>query len=133
MQVQEGRHTPNAYRGMLHGLSSIVKNSGVPGLYQGLGPNLVGSGLSWGLYFFFYNKIKEKFRRRDARQYGITLEEAKELSPAKHLASATFAGSITCVITNPVWMIKTRMQLQDKRRAAGAASLHGKPYRSMID
>jgi solute carrier family 25 folate transporter 32 len=44
-----------------------------------------------------------------------------------HLLSAAEAGSIVCVLTNPVWLVKTRLQLQ--------GSAHGthKPYTGFYD
>ena len=40
------------YSGMFDTASDIVRKAGIRGLYQGVVPNLVGAGASWGLYFF---------------------------------------------------------------------------------
>jgi len=39
------------YTGLINAISSIVKQHGVRGLYQGVTPNVWGAGASWGLYF----------------------------------------------------------------------------------
>jgi solute carrier family 25 folate transporter 32 len=39
-------------------------------------------------------------------------QEHEKLGADKHLISAAAAGSFTTLITNPVWMIKTRIQIQ---------------------
>lgn len=41
-----------------------------------------------------------------------------------HLGAGYFAGAMMVLATNPVWMIKTRMQLQDKHAKAGGV----RPY-----
>ena len=47
------------YRGLVHGVRSIVSLEGWAGLFQGLGPNLVGSTTSWGLYMYLYALCKD--------------------------------------------------------------------------
>ncbi|XP_017427869.1 folate transporter 1, chloroplastic isoform X4 [Vigna angularis] len=49
-----------------------------------------------------YDKAKQRYARNG---------EGK-LSPGLHLASAAEAGGLVCLCTNPVWLIKTRLQLQ---------------------
>ncbi|KAG2408757.1 Folate transporter [Vigna angularis] len=55
---------------------------GLRGLYAGFLPGVLGSTISWGLYFFFYDKAKQRYARN---------REGK-LSPGLHLASAAEAG-----------------------------------------
>jgi solute carrier family 25 folate transporter 32 len=73
--------------------------------------------MAWGIYFFAYNTAKERYRRRDPAQ--------AKLSPGLHLASAAEAGSIVCLITNPVWVVKTRLQLQKRSLATAAGAAAG--------
>lgn len=74
-------------------------------------PALLGSGLAWGIYFFAYNTAKERYHHWTGQA---------KLSPALHLISAAEAGSIVCLVTNPVWVVKTRLQLQKHTLAAAA-------------
>lgn len=94
--------------GVRHALMQIIRNEGVVGLYRGLSPNLVGSGVSWGCYFFTYNLGKSKVREH------LGLGPKARLDAPYHLACAATAGTVTTLITNPIWMIKTRLQLQGK-------------------
>lgn len=85
----------------------------------GLTPALVGSGLAWGIYFFAYNTAKERYRRASGQV---------KLSPALHLVSAAEAGCLVCLVTNPIWVTKTRLQLQRHsgvRVAATAGAVAG--------
>ncbi|WFD27380.1 mitochondrial FAD carrier protein flx1 [Malassezia nana] len=84
-------------------LVGITKESGWWGLYRGVVPNIVGNASSWGLYFLWYTMIKEHMTRRhdDATP--------RPLSAGEHLLAATESGVITAIMTNPLWVIKTRM------------------------
>ncbi|GAA0139662.1 transporter [Lithospermum erythrorhizon] len=101
-QVNDGRisNLPS-YRNTPHALFSIARNEGLRGLYAGFYPAILGSTVSWGLYFFFYSKAKQRYS-----------ESRKELSPGLHLAAAAEAGTLVCLCTNPLWLVKTRLQLQ---------------------
>ncbi|KAG0571231.1 hypothetical protein M758_6G213100 [Ceratodon purpureus] len=103
-QVHDGRHAQvPSYRHTFHALATIARVEGLCGLYAGLFPAVLGSSLSWSLYFFLYSNLKE----RNRRQFGRA-----ELGPSLHLLSAAEAGSVVAVLTNPVWVVKTRLQLQ---------------------
>ena len=87
-------------RSLLAAIPGIVKADGIRGLYRGLSANLTGSTLSWGLYFMFYSTIKD-WMYVDGR-----------LSPTQHLIASAEAGMITCMFTNPFWLMKTRICTQ---------------------
>lgn len=88
----------------LSALKSIHKTEGVAGLFRGLGPSIVGVAPARALYFGIYNYGKNVF--------GYSLAEG----PGLHLTSAGFAGICVATITSPIWVVKTRVQLQ---RASG--------------
>ncbi|KAI5418475.1 Folate transporter 1 [Lathyrus oleraceus] len=102
-QVNDGRvsHLPG-YKNTAHAIFTITRSEGLRGLYAGFLPGVLGSTISWGLYFFFYDKAKQRYAR----------SREEKLSPGLHLASAAEAGALVCFCTNPVWLVKTRLQLQ---------------------
>ncbi|CAI8609082.1 unnamed protein product [Vicia faba] len=102
-QVNDGRvsHLPS-YKNTAHAIFTITRTEGLRGLYAGFLPGVLGSTISWGLYFFFYDKAKQRYAR----------SREEKLSPGLHLASAAEAGALVCLCTNPVWLVKTRLQLQ---------------------
>ncbi|XP_059623558.1 folate transporter 1, chloroplastic isoform X2 [Cornus florida] len=101
-QVNDGRvNTLPNYKNTPHALFTIARTEGFRGLYAGFYPAVLGSTISWGLYFFFYSKAKQRY-----------LRNREELSPGLHLASAAEAGALVSFCTNPVWLVKTRLQLQ---------------------
>ncbi|KAL4577681.1 hypothetical protein LXL04_013792 [Taraxacum kok-saghyz] len=101
-QVNDGRN-PNlpTYKHTPHALFTIARSEGLRGLYSGFCPAVLGSTISWGLYFFFYNRAKQRY-----------MKTYPETTVQIHLASAAEAGGLVCLFTNPIWLVKTRLQLQ---------------------
>ncbi|XP_076763486.1 solute carrier family 25 member 32 [Xylocopa sonorina] len=91
------------YNGLKSAVMQIVKTEGVGGLYRGVTPNVLGSGGAWGCYFFFYNNIKTWIQGGNSKM---------PLGPSMHMVAAAHAGILTLVITNPLWVVKTRLCLQ---------------------
>ncbi|EFN73787.1 Mitochondrial folate transporter/carrier [Camponotus floridanus] len=118
--VNDG-HTSAAprYNGLTNAMVQIVKTEGVRGLYRGVTPNVLGSGSSWGFYFFFYNTIKTSIQGGNSK---------KPLGPSMHMFAAADAGVLTLLMTNPIWVVKTRLCLQYAEDVNVAES---KRYRGM--
>jgi solute carrier family 25 folate transporter 32 len=79
-------------------------------LYRGLTPNLIGNAGSWASFFFF----KSRFEKLLSYARGTPRP-----APADFFLSGALAGACTTVLTNPIWVIKTRM-LSSDRGAQGA-------------
>ncbi|OAA40339.1 Mitochondrial carrier domain protein [Metarhizium rileyi] len=96
-------------------LRSLTSNAQpVLSLYRGLTPNLVGNATSWASFFFF----KSRFERAIA----YSNQRARPSAPDYFVASA-LAGASTSVLTNPVWVLKTRMLSSDKRSVGAYPSM----------
>jgi hypothetical protein len=52
-------------------------------------------------------------------------------TPAIHMTAAAGAGVATLIVTNPLWVIKTRLQTQHMAIGYGKASI--RPYRGTFD
>ena len=98
---------------MLATARSVLRSGGLPALYSGLTVNLYGSGAAWGLYFFGYNFLQSRIRKWQGRD---------ELDSSEYFLAANITGATICVVTNPIWVVKTRMQLQDTMGGASASS-----------
>lgn len=101
-QVNDGSGKLPAYRGLTDAVKSIVRTNGLKGLYQGVTPNVWGNGSAWGLYFFSYNILKAWMQK----------DSDEPLGAEKHLIAGTVAGIGTLSVTNPIWVVKTRLCLQ---------------------
>ncbi|KAJ1964327.1 hypothetical protein GGI12_001497 [Dipsacomyces acuminosporus] len=82
-------------------LKQLYTREGVRGWFAGLGPSLAGIVPARAIQFFTYGNGK-----RILAQWNGGRE-----SPLVHLSAATIAGLVTTTATNPIWMVKTRMQL----------------------
>lgn len=89
-------------RGTLSVLNSIHAKEGMGALWKGVGATVVGVMPSRAIYFSTYAKTKHFLSDRNGGQEGALI----------HLAAAASAGIATATATNPIWLIKTRMQLQ---------------------
>jgi len=80
----------------------VLATEGVAGFYTGLSSGLCGMGCSWFTYYFWFNFISD-MARADA--------ESDTLSNLRNLLTAAQAGTITCVLMEPVWVVNTRAKL----------------------
>ncbi|XP_046992068.1 mitochondrial folate transporter/carrier [Schistocerca americana] len=130
--VNDGQtKTTPQYKGLTSAVTTIVQQEGPRGLYRGVTPNVWGSGSAWGFYFLFYNTIKTWIQGGNSK---------KPLGPFLHMLAAAEAGILTLVMTNPIWVVKTRLCLQyseldlsklpDSKRYAGMMDALRKIYRT---
>ncbi|KAK7497990.1 hypothetical protein BaRGS_00010861 [Batillaria attramentaria] len=97
------QHGRSKTAGIVACLRHILQTEGVRGLFKGIGPNLVGVAPSRAIYFGAYAKSKR------------TLNEVMiPDTPLVHLCSAVVAGVSAATCTNPIWLVKTRLQLDQK-------------------
>lgn len=106
------------YKGFFDAVRSIYREKGLQGLYEGVTPNVVGNGVSWGLYLFIYNTIVVLNNDED---------KIKSLAFYYRVIYSTTAGLLTIILTNPIWVIKTRMCLQYSKTKSNVS------YNGMFD
>ena len=104
-------------------LFSVHKIEGWRALFKGLGPNLVGVVPARAINFYTYGNGKRIISER--------FNNGQEASWV-HLCAAVVAGVTTGTATNPIWLVKTRLQL-DKNNAERAGSFSSRQYRNSID
>lgn len=110
------------YNGLGDATTAIWRTEGVKGFYKGVTPNLWGAGAAWGLYFLFYNMTKSRYQRQ---------QQIKQLGPGTNMVAAAEAGVFTLLLTNPIWVVKTRLCLQyDNVTASTNNALR---YNGMVD
>ncbi|EAQ90010.1 hypothetical protein CHGG_06629 [Chaetomium globosum CBS 148.51] len=103
-------------------LGSVYRQEGPRALFKGLGPNLVGVIPARSINFFTYGNgkriIGEYFGNKD--------------SPWVHLTAGSISGVVTSTVTNPIWMVKTRLQL-DKNMAIESGGIAKRRYKNSLD
>ncbi|CAM9689102.1 unnamed protein product [Choristocarpus tenellus] len=101
IQVQDAvlpRNAPRKYCGVLPTLTTIWVEEGARGWYKGLAPAMICIPIFWGIYFHVYEQAKGVFKQATGQDH--------------HLLPAIAAGAITDLVTNPFWVVRTRMQTQ---------------------
>ncbi|KAJ3205058.1 hypothetical protein HK099_000929 [Clydaea vesicula] len=95
-------------KGVVNILGTIRREEGIRALWKGLGPNLIGVVPARSIYFATYSQGKHL--------YSKYLNNGVE-SSFIHMLSAATAGASVALVTNPIWLVKTRMQLQNESAA----------------
>ncbi|TQV92149.1 hypothetical protein V2A60_004450 [Cordyceps javanica] len=83
----------------------------IASLYRGLTPNLVGNATSWASFFFFKSRF-ERFLAQQRHGGGADGDDARP-SAGDYFVASALAGAATAALTNPVWVLKTRMLSSD--------------------
>lgn len=79
--------------------------------YRGVGPNLVGNVSAWALYFSLYNEFKNLMPTSG----GTTT----------YFTASSLAGLTISVLTNPIWVLKTRI--------LSTSNIESNSYKSLMD
>ncbi|KAJ7977615.1 Mitochondrial nicotinamide adenine dinucleotide transporter 1 [Quillaja saponaria] len=96
-------------------LEQIFHKEGVRGMYRGLAPTVLALLPNWAVYFTMYEHLKSR----------LSSDESHHLSIGANVIAASGAGAATTVVTNPLWVVKTRLQTQGMRTGVV-------PYRSTL-
>ncbi|EGC37201.1 hypothetical protein DICPUDRAFT_30670 [Dictyostelium purpureum] len=91
------RFMPTTFYSLYH----LVKRDGKRGLFKGLGTHLSGVVPARAIHFSTYSLTKSVMNK-----LGYTD------GPTLWITSAVTSGSAVAIVTSPIWLIKTRMQLQ---------------------
>ncbi|KAJ4720007.1 Peroxisomal nicotinamide adenine dinucleotide carrier [Melia azedarach] len=99
--------------GTIELVCQVVKHEGWERLYGGLTPSLVGSAASQGVYYYFYQIFRNKAMATalDRKRKGIGDGSVGMFSS---LVVAALAGCVNVLLTNPIWVVVTRMQTHSK-------------------
>lgn len=101
-------------------LWQVPKVEGWRALFKGLGPNLIGVVPARAINFYAYGNGK--------RIISTEFNNGHE-APWVHLLAAAGAGIATGTATNPIWLVKTRLQLDKTTHADG----RGRQYKNALD
>lgn len=98
----------------LEQMCQVVKQEGWDRLYGGLGPSLVGTAASQGVYYYFYQIFRTKAETAaiKRKEKGIGDGSVGMLSS---LVVAALSGCVNVLLTNPIWVVVTRMQTHTKK------------------
>ncbi|KAF2432251.1 mitochondrial carrier [Tothia fuscella] len=89
----------------LDAAKQIIKREGLVGLYAGLDSALVGIGVTNFVYYYWYEWSRAAFEKA-AIKAG---RASSKLTTIESMLAGALAGSATVLITNPIWVVNTRM------------------------
>jgi hypothetical protein len=141
--IKERRQVQNnlksyAYTSDLDALVTILKQEKLRGLYKAYGATVLSFGPMSAFYFMFYEYFKGFFVRNDAKTYiqRVKKEEVEKLKEMKldinfsqTLICSALAGALASLITNPLDLVKLRMQVQ---RASESYRSDKAVYRNLL-
>ncbi|XP_015944528.1 peroxisomal nicotinamide adenine dinucleotide carrier-like isoform X1 [Arachis duranensis] len=99
--------------GTLDQMCQVVKEEGWERLYGGLIPSLVGTAASQGVYYYFYQIFRNRAEEAALTQKKIGISDGS-VGMLSSLFIAALSGSLNVLLTNPIWVVVTRMQTQRK-------------------
>ena len=103
--INDQRSEKPRYKGFAHGLTTIVKEQGIRGTYQGLTATIMKQGSNQAIRFFVMESLKDWYRRK---YYG---GDNKHPIPKIIVGlMGGFAGACSVFGNTPLDVIKTRMQ-----------------------
>ena len=95
------------FKGMIPAVYDTYRNEGLRTLYRGCCLSLFGSVFAWGVYMFLYKYMTAMYSELCEQKRSVLVDYSASL----------LASTITASVSNPLWLIKTRMQLQDRSAA----------------
>lgn len=110
VHIQTQKPNQRLYNGTLHCFKTIIARESAAGLYRGITSPMAGVALVNAIVFGVYGNIQRNSADPD--------------SIKTHFLAGTTAGLVQTVITSPMELAKTRMQLQSQQ-AKGALVFRG--------
>ena len=102
-------------------MKSIIQREGVHGLYAGLDSALFGISVTNFVYYYWYEWTRAGFERA-----AVTAGRAsKRLTTVESMIAGAIAGSATVLLTNPIWVVNTRMTTRKQHDQSDDAVLPG--------
>ena len=89
----------------LDAVRRIVQREGVTGLYSGLESALFGISVTNFVYYYWYEWTRAAFEKAAVKAG----RASKKLTTVESMIAGAIAGSATVMITNPIWVVNTRV------------------------
>ncbi|GJJ72705.1 solute carrier family 25 (mitochondrial citrate transporter), member 1 [Entomortierella parvispora] len=100
--IHDGNSAKPQYRGLVHGVQSIVKAEGLGGIYRGVIPVMARQGANSAVRFGVYSALNDLLKAR--------LEPGAKVPAAYTFGIGAIAGIVTVYSTMPLDVVKTKMQ-----------------------
>ncbi|WOL04700.1 peroxisomal nicotinamide adenine dinucleotide carrier-like [Canna indica] len=122
--------------GAVRQMLEVVKHEGWGRLYSGLAPSLVGTAASQGVYYYFYQIFRNRAETAAQDRWKKGIGDGS-VGMFQSLVVAALAGCVNVLLTNPIWVVVTRMQTHKKKTNSPctpdeiqSAVIENQPYRA---
>lgn len=102
-ELQTKSHQPHHYRGPLHGVSVILRNEGIKGIYRGLGSAYIYQVLLNGCRLGFYEPMRHGLS-------SLLFRDGQVQSMGINMLCGASSGIIGAAAGSPFFLVKTRLQ-----------------------
>ncbi|KAL1880494.1 hypothetical protein VTK73DRAFT_5881 [Phialemonium thermophilum] len=102
-ELQDKGHQPHHYRGPIHGVSVIVRNEGVRGIYRGIGCAYIYQVLLNGCRLGFYEPMRHALT-------SLVFKDGKTQSLGINMFCGATSGILGAAAGSPFFLVKTRLQ-----------------------
>lgn len=121
-ELQDKGHQPHHYRGPVHGVSVIVRNEGLRGIYRGISCAYVYQVLLNGCRLGFYEPMRSTLA-------GFIYKDKNTQSLGINMFCGAASGVMGAAAGSPFFLVKTRLQSFSPFRPVGTQH----QYRSALD
>ncbi|KAK1750664.1 mitochondrial carrier domain-containing protein [Echria macrotheca] len=111
-ELQDKGHQPHHYRGPVHGVSVIVRNEGLRGIYRGLGCAYIYQVLLNGCRLGFYEPMRSRLTT-------LIFKDPTTQSLGVNMFCGAGSGIIGAAAGSPFFLAKTRLQSYSPFRPVG--------------
>lgn len=98
--IHDANSAAPKYNGLIHGVSTMVREEGIGAVYKGLAPTMAKQGANQATRFVVFTGITDFIKG----------PEQKPLNPAVNFLCGSVAGAISVYATMPFDVVKTQMQ-----------------------
>lgn len=102
-ELRSKGHQPHFYRGPFHGVSVIVRNEGLGGIYRGIGCAYIYQVLLNGCRLGFYEPMRQSLT-------GLFYTDKSQQNIGVNIFCGAASGIIGAAAGSPFFLIKTRLQ-----------------------
>ncbi|KAI5800272.1 putative peroxisomal membrane protein PMP47A [Peziza echinospora] len=95
-----------AHSTVLDATRRIIQREGISGLYAGLDSAVFGISVTNFVYYYWYEWSRTTFEAAGRRAGN---PHHRKLTTLQSILAGALAGSATVLITNPIWVVNTRM------------------------
>ncbi|CAI9091644.1 OLC1v1026717C2 [Oldenlandia corymbosa var. corymbosa] len=113
-QTERDPNKKKAKHGTIEQMIQVVRHEGWDRLYGGLTPSLVGTAASQGVYYYFYQIFRNKAEAAALTRKKKGLGDGS-VGMFSSLVVAALSGCVNVLLTNPIWVVVTRMQTYRKK------------------